>query len=119
MHKKIIISFVSLFTIYNSNVLAKDNKFIKASYYSHRFHKKLTASGETYNMYNLTAASNKLKFGTIVRITNMENGKSVKVRINDRGKLPKNRDIDLSFAAAKKLGILRDGIKTVKMEILS
>lgn len=75
----------------------------KASWYGPGFHKRLTANGERYNMYALTAAHKELPFGSVVKVTNLDNNKSVIVRINDRGPVPKDRDIDLSKAANEKI----------------
>lgn len=90
----------------------------KASWYGDYFHGKKTASGEKYNMYNLTAASKTLPFGTIVRVQNLDNGKSIKVKINDRGPYVKGRIIDLSRAAFKKISPLETGVLNVKITIL-
>ncbi len=88
----------------------------KASYYSDDLHGKKTASGEAYDKNALTAAHPKLPFGTKVRVTNIENGKSVIVRINDRGPHTGGRVIDLSRAAAAEIGLLKSGIAQVKLE---
>ncbi len=91
-----------------------------ATYYANEFHGKKTASGEIYDMNKLTAASVDLPFGTAVRVTNLENRKSVVVRINDR--MPKNskgRIIDVSLAGAKALEMVRSGVVRVRVEVLS
>ena len=90
----------------------------KATYYGKKFHGRKTANGETFNMYALTAAHRKLPFGTKVRVTNLANGMSVVVRINDRGPFVKGRIIDLSYAAAKKIGLVQSGVAKVKLEIV-
>lgn len=90
----------------------------KASWYGDYFHGKKTASGEKYNMYNLTAANKTLAFGTIVRVKNLDNGKSVEVKINDRGPFVKGRMIDLSRAAFKKIAPLGAGVLNVEVTIL-
>jgi peptidoglycan lytic transglycosylase len=90
----------------------------RASWYGDYFHGKKTASGEKYNMYNLTAASKTLPFGTIVRVKNLDNGKSVKVKINDRGPYVQGRMIDLSRAAFKKIAPLGAGVLKVEVTIL-
>jgi len=87
-----------------------------ASYYGPKFHGKKTASGEVFDMYKLTAAHRTLPFGTRVRVTNLENSKSVVVRINDRGPFIKGRIIDLSFEAARRIGIT--GLAKVKLIVL-
>ena len=89
-----------------------------ASYYGPGFHRKKTASGERFNMHKLTAAHRTLPFGTRVRVTNIENGKSVVVRINDRGPFKKGRVIDVSLAAARKIGLTASGTAKVKLKIL-
>jgi rare lipoprotein A len=89
-----------------------------ASWYGPDFHGKLTSNKEIYNMHALTAAHKNLPFGTYVRVTNLNNGKSVIVRINDRGPFVKGRIIDLSYAAAKKLGIDITGVAPVKIKVL-
>lgn len=89
-----------------------------ASYYGTRFHGKLTASGEKFNMHALTAAHKKLPFNTLVRIKNLKNGKSVVVRINDRGPYIKGRIIDLSYGAAKKIGLIKVGTTCVELEVV-
>ncbi len=89
-----------------------------ASWYGPNFHGKKTATGEIYNMYDLTAAHKTLPLNTYVKVINLENGKSVVVRINDRGPFVKNRILDLSYAAAKKLGITKKGTALVKIIVL-
>jgi rare lipoprotein A len=89
-----------------------------ASWYGPDFHGKLTSNKEIYNMHALTAAHKTLPFGTYVRVTNLNNGKSAVVRINDRGPFVKGRIIDLSYAAAKKLGMDIAGVAPVKIKVL-
>lgn len=90
-----------------------------ASWYGKDFHGKKTANGEIYNMYDLTAAHRTLPFGTVVRVTNLENGKSVQVRINDRGPYIHGRLIDLSYAAAKKLDFVQYGTAQVRLQVIT
>ncbi len=90
-----------------------------ASYYAHQYHGRTTANGEIFDMNAMTAAHKTLPFGTRVKVTNLQNGKSVTVRINDRGPFVKGRIIDLSFAAAKRLDIVEAGIARVKLERVS
>jgi rare lipoprotein A len=87
-----------------------------ASWYGPNFHDKLTASGERYDMYGMTAAHKVLPFGSMVRVTSLENGKSVVVRINDRGPFVGNRIIDLSKAAAEQLDMTEKGTMMVRVE---
>lgn len=89
-----------------------------ASWYGPGFHGSRTASGEIYNMYKLTAAHKTLPLGTYVKVINLENGKSVVVKINDRGPFVPGRIIDLSYAAAKRIGMLRKGTAKVKIVAL-
>lgn len=90
----------------------------QASWYGDRFHGKLTASGETYNMNAYTSAHKTLPFGTIVRVTNTANNKSVDVKINDRGPYVKGRVIDLSYQAFTQIGNIKKGTIPVKIEII-
>jgi rare lipoprotein A len=94
-------------------------KIGKASWYGRPFHRRLTASGERYNMYSMTAAHRTYAMNTILKVTNLANQKSVRVRVNDRGPFYRSRDIDLSYGAAKKLGITKKGIGKVKIEVIS
>ena len=89
-----------------------------ASWYGKPFHGRLTANGEVYNMYGNSAAHKTLPFGTIVKVTRPDTQKSVLVHINDRGPFIKGRIIDLSYGAAKKLGIVEIGVIKVELEVL-
>jgi len=89
-----------------------------ASYYARKFHGRRTASGERYNKNAMTAAHPSLSFGTLVRVVNLENGRSVRVRINDRGPFVRGRIIDLSFAAAKQLAMLSKGVAKVRVTVV-
>ncbi len=93
-------------------------KYGKASWYGKPFHGKPTASGERYNMYAMTAAHRTYALNTIVKVTNLKNKKSVRVRINDRGPFYRSRNIDLSYAAAKRLGIHKKGVAKIKLEVI-
>jgi rare lipoprotein A len=88
-----------------------------ASYYARKFHGRRTASGERYDMYALTAAHPRLPFGTMVKVTNLSNKRTVIVRINDRGPHTKKRVIDLSLAAAKRIDMVRSGTARVLVEV--
>ncbi|WP_299426491.1 septal ring lytic transglycosylase RlpA family protein [uncultured Meiothermus sp.] len=90
-----------------------------ASWYGPRFHGRLTANGERFNKFHMTAAHRTLPFNTRVRVTNLQNGRSIVVRINDRGPFIRGRIIDLSFEAARQLGMHRQGVIQVKVEILN
>ncbi len=89
-----------------------------ASWYGNKFHGQLTSSREVYDMHAFTAAHKTLPIPTVVRVTNLENGRSVRVRVNDRGPFHDNRIIDLSWAAARKLGMTRKGTALVRVEAL-
>ena len=89
-----------------------------SSYYGSDFHGKLTANGEVYDMYGLTAAHKTLPLNTIVRVTNLSNSKSLILRINDRGPYVKGRILDCSYGAAKKLGFIAQGITKVRIELI-
>ena len=90
-----------------------------ASWYGPKFHGKLTASGEVFNQEHFTAAHPTLPWGSRVKVINLDNEKSVDVRINDRGPFKQGRIIDVSRAAARALGMVRQGIATVRIEWLS
>jgi rare lipoprotein A len=87
-----------------------------ASWYGKKLQGKQTANGEVFDMYGLSAAHRTLPLGTVVRVTNLDNFKSITVRINDRGPFLKNRIIDLSYGAAKELGFLSQGTTLVRIE---
>ena len=88
------------------------------SYYAHDFHGKETSNGETFNMNNLTAAHRTFPFGTKVKVTNLENNKSVIVRVNDRGPFVVGRIMDLSMGAAKEIGLIKTGTTRARLEVL-
>jgi rare lipoprotein A len=90
-----------------------------SSWYGPNFHGKLTASGEIYNMYAYTGANKILPLGTKIRVTNLNNNKSVNVKINDRGPFVKGRILDLSYIAGKKLGLDKTGTAPVRIVVLS
>ena len=90
-----------------------------ASWYGGVHHGRTTASGEVFDMHALTAAHKDLPFGTRLRVTDLESGRSVVVRVNDRGPYMDRRAIDLSYGAARKLGIVRQGLAHVRLEPLA
>ena len=90
----------------------------KASYYADKYHNRQTASGELYKKELKTAAHNKLPFGTKVRVKNIDNGKSIVVKINDRGPFVKGRIIDLSKSAFSSIADLSEGVIEVKIEVV-
>ena len=89
-----------------------------ASWYGKKFHGRKTSNGEIYNMYAMTAAHKTLPLGTYVRVFNLHNGRSVDLRVNDRGPFVRGRIIDLSYTAAKKIGIVGPGTARVKVVAL-
>jgi rare lipoprotein A len=91
----------------------------EASWYGEPHHGRATASGEIYDMNQLTAAHRTLPLGTRVLVTNLKNGRAVEVRINDRGPSVEGRIIDLSFAAAKELGAVPSGTIPVRIRVIS
>lgn len=90
-----------------------------ASYYAARFHGRRTASGERFDNADMTAAHRTLPFGSLVRVTNPANGRSVVVRINDRGPFTRDRMIDVSRAAAEELGLVARGHATVELALVA
>ena len=91
----------------------------EASWYGERHQGRRTASGEVYDMHRLTAAHRELPLGTCVLVTNLKNGRSVEVRVNDRGPTVAGRIIDLSYAAARALGAVAAGTFPVSVQVLS
>ena len=89
-----------------------------SSFYSEDFHGKLTANGEIFDMYGLTAAHKTLPLNTVCRVTNLSNNKSLILRINDRGPYVVGRLLDCSYGAAKKLGFVNEGTTEVKIEVI-
>lgn len=113
--KIILISLICLFTI---PAIGQKIQKGKASYYASKFDGRPTASGEKFSNKALTAAHPKLPFGTMVKVTNVKNGKHVILRINDRGPFSKGRIIDVTQKAAKQLGFYKEGIAVVKVEVV-
>lgn len=103
-------------------VLASADNYKKkgvASWYGTKFHGRRTSSGETYDMFKMTAAHKTLPLPTYAKVTNLDNGKQIVVKINDRGPFRKNRIIDLSYAAAHKLDMAQSGTANVEVETIS
>ncbi len=109
---------LEMFSPADSSSLVERVFYAVTSFYSKRFHSKNTANGESHAKDAYTAAHKQLPFNTLLRVTNEDNGKSVLVRVNDRGPFTRGRDLDVSWYAAKELGILRDGVKKLKVEVL-
>ena len=89
-----------------------------SSYYGQKFHGKLTANGEVFDMYGLTAAHKTLPLNTIIRVTNKANDNSLILRVNDRGPYVGNRILDCSYGAALKLDFLNQGTAEIKIEVI-
>ena len=115
--KRLIFVCLLAFTSFAFASIYKAN--VHASYYADKFHGRPTASGEIFNMNDYTCAHKTLPFGTVLRVTNLANGRSVNVRVNDRGPFVAGREIDLSKAAAYQLDMLSSGTANVRLEIIS
>ena len=125
MRKQVLthIAIVSVLCAWNAGIAeaAEKKKHAQegnACWYGKEFNGKRTANGERFDMNKLTAAHRTLPFGTVVEVTNLSNGKKVVVRINDRGPFTKGRIIDLSYAAAKEIGMLKSGTARVRLRIV-
>ncbi|HEY5570311.1 MAG TPA: septal ring lytic transglycosylase RlpA family protein [Bacteroidales bacterium] len=108
----LFIGFFYCFILYSFS----QNQIGYASYYANSFHGKKSANGETHDNNDFTAAHRTFTFGTFVRVVNLKNNKSVVVRITDRGPFSHSRIIDVSYAAAKKLDIISQGVAKVEIE---
>jgi rare lipoprotein A len=97
---------------------ASKTQFGVASWYGKKFHGRQTASGDTYDMFQFTAASRTLPLGTLVKVTNLRNGKWVIVKINDRGPYVGHRVMDVSYGAAQMMGFRQRGLERVKLEVI-
>ena len=117
--KKIRLTLTALLLTVVSGAMAQITEVGVASFYADKFDGKTTASGETFSQKKLTAAHRTLPFGTVVRVTNLDNNISVDVTVNDRGPFVDKRIIDLSKAAAEKLKFVSKGTASVKVEVIS
>lgn len=97
---------------------SSDTSIVVASWYGPSFHGRRTASGQVFDQERLTAAHKTLPFGTKLRVTNLRNGRTVLVTVNDRGPFVRNRQLDLSLGAARRLGLVRPGTAPVLIEKL-
>ncbi len=88
------------------------------SYYGKKFNGRKTANGEVFDMYEMTAAHRALPFNTILEVENLKNHKKIRVRVNDRGPFKKGRILDLSYGAAKKIGLIATGVTKIKAKII-
>lgn len=111
---KYIIVMAMLFSM----TTTEEYEYTKASWYGEDYHGRLTASGETYNMNGLSAASKTLPFGTKVEVTNLDNGKTITVPINDRGPFIEGRGLDLSKEAFSRISNLDNGVINVKYKVV-
>lgn len=120
MKKHIFIGLLVLIFVSRANAQEGTTKTETglASYYADKFNGRRTASGEVFYQDSLTAAHKTLPFGSKIRVTNLVNGKSVVVRVNDRGMKGTKRIVDLSKAAAREIGIIAAGIAKVRVEVL-
>lgn len=118
---KISILSALLLLVFTLPSLSSDHfrQYGNASWYGKSFQGEETASGESFDMHEFTGAHRDLPFGTLVKVTNLFNGKEVVVRVNDRGPFHKSRIIDLSRAAANAIGIVSRGIVRVSIEVIS
>jgi len=115
----VLVLILSFFFSLSSFSVENYPQYGNASWYGGPLHGKKTASGERFDMYSFTGAHRKLPFGTIIRVTNLRNGKEVYIKVNDRGPFVKGRIVDLSYAAAKAIGFNRRGVIRVKIEVIS
>lgn len=111
-----VIIIIGVKLAFAGNIQDKNYQIGIASYYSIKHENKRTASGELYRSNELTAAHKSFEFGSLVKVTNLSNGKFVIVKINDRGPFVKGRLIDLSYSAAKEIDMIRSGMAKVKIE---
>ena len=117
--KKIRLTLATLLLAIASTATAQITEVGLASFYADKFDGRMTASGETFSQKKMTAAHRTLPFGTVVRVTNLDNNLSVEVTVNDRGPFVDKRIIDLSRAAAEKLNFVSKGTTSVKVEVIS
>jgi rare lipoprotein A len=119
MQKQITFFLFLLFFFINSLAQKNEPAFGNASFYHDKFHGRETSNGEVYDKDDFTAAHKTYPFNTILLVTNKKNNKSVVVRINDRGPFKRSRVLDLSSAAAKKIGMVPYGVVPVKIKVLN
>ncbi len=114
--KKLTLLFVVFLMTFSSALYSQQR--VKASFYADKFHGRKTASGNLYHRDSLTCAHKTLPFGTILKVINPRNNKEVIVKVTDRGPFIKGRSIDLSYAAAKKIGVISHGVASVDIHRL-
>ena len=115
--KHLLLSIILIFALSSLSAEVYREKAL-VSYYAGDFHGKKTSNGEYFNMNDYTCANKSLPFNTILKVTNLSNGLSVQVRVNDRGPFVTGRELDLSKAAAQKIGMIKSGTAYVRIEIV-
>lgn len=110
--------FMGSHTLYAQSVVVGYKQKGKASFYANKFHNRKTASGETYSMFGMTAAHPTIPFNSIIKVTNLKNGRWVTLRINDRGPFSRSRVLDVSKAAAIKLDFVKEGNAQIELEVI-
>lgn len=115
--KHLLLSIILIFVLSSLSAEVYREKAL-VSYYAGDFHGKKTSNGEYFNMNDYTCANKSLPFNTILKVTNLSNGLSVQVRVNDRGPFVTGRELDLSKAAAQKIGMIKSGTAYVRIEIV-
>ena len=115
--KHLLLSIILIFALSSLSAEVYREKAL-VSYYAGDFHDKKTSNGEYFNMNDYTCANKSLPFNTILKVTNLSNGLSVQVRVNDRGPFVTGRELDLSKAAAQKIGMIKSGTTYVRIEIV-
>jgi len=115
----VLVIILSFFFPLSSGSLENYPQYGNASWYGGKFHGRKTANGERFNKYSFTGAHKKLPFGSIIRVTNLRNGKDVYIRINDRGPFVRGRIVDLSLAAAEAIKFNGRGVIRVRVELIS
>jgi rare lipoprotein A len=116
----LLVTFTGCGAIHNAQMHEMNKiQFGVASWYSNDFHGSKTSNGEKYDKDAFTAAHRMLPFGTIIKVTNIKNGRSAYVRVNDRGPHKASRKIDMSYASAKKIGMINDGVARVRLEVMN
>ncbi len=113
-----VLYLVSCISAPRSVVRPPETGYMIASWYGPKFHGRLTASGEKFNMHAMTCAHKEFAFGTRLRVTYLKSRRSVVVTVNDRGPFIRGRDLDLSYAAAREIDLIKEGVGKVKIQYL-
>lgn len=117
--KKTASTKTNITNLHSATNSSKKCFYMVCSYYGKKFQGKITSNGEVYDMNKFTCANKTLPFGTILKVSDEESGLSVNVRVNDRGPFVDGRDLDLSKSAAEKIGLVKYGVKKLKVEIIA